>query len=239
MQSTQDHFLLPLAGQPGQQPIHRCTFVPDSLLAEDQAQLPAQLLQQASSRRQAEFLAGRFAAKAALQAAGYTGTETPGIGPQRQPLWPEGYCGSITHHRQQALAVAALISDEIAGIGLDLEGLMADSVAREIADELLANPAEQHLVASGLLLPYTTLMTLIFSAKESLFKALFPLLPKSASGQGDIKGFDTASLVAVSLQPAEFTLVLNEDWGPQLPAGKAFRGSWQLQQDQLLTLIRV
>lgn len=231
MQYRLTHFLMPETDALDPLAIQRVNFDPASLDATSLQQLPESLQRHTSRQRQAAFLAGRLAAKAALQAAGYTGMDVPGIGVQREPLWPAGYCGSITHHQQQALAVAAPISDETAGIGLDLEGLMSDSVAGEIADELLATAAEKQWVTAGLL-PHATLMTLIFSAKESLFKALFPQVQ-------ELKAFAAASLVAVSSQSATFTLALNEDWSPQLPAGKRFQGCWQLQPDQLVTLIRV
>lgn len=226
-------WFLPLAGQASGQTIYRCPLEPTLLTTGSLALLPNTLLQ-ASRQRQTEFLAGRKAALAALQAAGYTGVDFPGVGLQREPLWPAGYCGSITHHRQQALAVAAPISATVRNMGLDLESLMTDDIARDIADELLTTSTERQLATSGLL-PYATLMTLIFSAKESLFKTLFYQVR-------EMKPFAAASLIEFSLQsghqPATFTLILNEYWGP-LPAGTQLQGSWQLQQDQLLTLIRV
>jgi 4'-phosphopantetheinyl transferase EntD len=56
-------------------------------------------------RRRADFLAGRLAARAALQQLG-----APSLAVGRRgtaPVWPAGYCGSISHSAGRAVAIAA------------------------------------------------------------------------------------------------------------------------------------
>lgn len=93
----------------------------------------------------------------------------------RSPLWPKGIIGSISHSSDRAMAVVGKV-DSYAGLGIDCESLLTDSAAREIID-LVLQPLEIELLLSQhleLKLEFGPLVTLAFSAKESLFKALSP-----------------------------------------------------------------
>lgn len=69
-------------------------------------------------KRRLEYLAGRLAARAALQSAGAV---DPTIGAHDgAPIWPQGYCGSISHSAGLAVAVAARSRDWRA-LGIDIE----------------------------------------------------------------------------------------------------------------------
>lgn len=71
-------------------------------------------------KRLREFLAGRLAARSALQCAG---APMPTIGRDgTRPVWPAGFAASISHGGDFAVAVAT--ADE-AAIGIDLEPLIA------------------------------------------------------------------------------------------------------------------
>src|SRR3970040_1578684 len=76
------------------------------IFAEEERLLPAK----ASPLRAAEFRLGRRAAHLALKA---IGSEPQPIlrGSQREPIWPPGVVGSITHAGNHALAAAAFRSD--------------------------------------------------------------------------------------------------------------------------------
>ena len=119
--------------------------------------------------RRDEFLAGRTCARRALAELG-EGDVPIGIGASRQPLWPAGIVGSITHTRLVAAAAAARGSDAW-GLGLDAELLdaMLDPGHRRLLftpDELMRLPRDEALEpAAGLVL---------FSAKESVYKCVFP-----------------------------------------------------------------
>ena len=88
--------------------------------------------------------------------------------PQREPLWPDGISGSITHSGTEAMAVVAPYP---ALIGIDSEAILAENEAREIKDGIIDVREERVLSHSGY--PFALALTLVFSAKESLFKALF------------------------------------------------------------------
>ena len=86
--------------------IQRIDFKPDTFTPGDLLWLPhhAQLAK-SGKKRQTEHLAGRIAAVHALREFGEKGV--PGIGERRQPLWPAGLYGSISHSGNTAVAIAS------------------------------------------------------------------------------------------------------------------------------------
>ncbi len=121
---------------------------------------------QAIAKRREEFATGRWLARRTMRE-----LDIPaGVihrGKQRQPLWPAGSHGSITHADDIA-AVAIGDTDSCRSIGIDLERW--SRVTPELHSKLLtanelAALADQPEAAAGLL----------FSAKEAGYKATFPL----------------------------------------------------------------
>ncbi|QIL91041.1 4'-phosphopantetheinyl transferase superfamily protein [Microbulbifer sp. SH-1] len=149
-------------------------------------------------KRQAEFLAGRYVARLALQdlAPAHYRDMQVGIGEQRNPLWPDGVVGSISHMDRVAVCAVNHRVD-MDYLGIDVEALIPARVCREIAT-IVATRQERELLSNQGLSERVAL-TLIFSAKESLFKALYPSVR-------DYFGFEVAE--AVELRLEEQTLVL-------------------------------
>ena len=125
------------------------------------------------SRRES-FHAGRTALRRALQDAGHptlavTGDED-GV-----PRFPEGYIGSIAHKYGRAVAVVCR-STATTGIGIDLE---FDDCSDE-ADLLAIVATSREVNALGRLdrmgVPLASRATLLLSAKEAVYKAVFPVL---------------------------------------------------------------
>lgn len=89
-------------------PLHRVCFEPAAFSPEcfgaQGIILPASL-QGAAPKRLGEFLAGRLAAREALRPFGLAGCSVA-IGAAREPLWPEGVEGSISHSRLAGEGVA-------------------------------------------------------------------------------------------------------------------------------------
>jgi 4'-phosphopantetheinyl transferase EntD len=112
-------------------------------------------------RRRREFAAGRTHARSALAELGYPRCAIP-AGPRREPLWPAGVVGSITHTATHCAAAVALSSD-LAALGIDIED-----------DEPLDSAVADLIAACGDWGGWAP--RLLFSAKESVFKALFPRL---------------------------------------------------------------
>lgn len=140
----------------------------------------------AVAKRQREFRAGRACARAALRKLGLPPEPLP-VGPNRAPVWPEGVVGSITHTRGFCAAVAAW-RQQIAGLGVDAEqrGAVQPSLLRHIATEV-----ERAWMARTSPPAHADWPTLIFSAKESLYKTL-----AAGGGHPRIPGFHDAVVVA-------------------------------------------
>jgi enterobactin synthetase component D len=157
-------------------------FVAQHTIAFDESASPAEQfpdlalpesLRNAVDKRKNEFLAGRFCAREALRQVAPELADVPiPVGAQRAPVWPDGIVGAITHARGFA-SVAIARSADARGIGLDAEIEIAVDVAPTIADTITAkDELDAAIEATGL--PYNVALTVIFSAKETLFKALYP-----------------------------------------------------------------
>jgi len=151
-------------------------FDPSLLTANDfalSAIEPPPSIQRSVAKRQAEFLAGRICARAALQRLGGQAC-VPAIGEDRAPVWPERVSGSITHSTGRAAAIVA-DKNHWRGLGMDLENLLAPDRAERLCGEILTPPELQRMAALSQE-NRALLVTLTFSVKESLFKALYPIV---------------------------------------------------------------
>ncbi|CAD5109339.1 4'-phosphopantetheinyl transferase family protein [Zestomonas carbonaria] len=179
-------------------------------------------------KRQAEFLAGRLCAHAALHQLTGTGT-VPAVGEDRAPQWPGGISGSITHSHGWAAAVVARHADW-RGLGLDMERLLGAERANRLAGEILT-PAELRRLAQQSAERQARLVTLTFSLKESLFKALYPLVHKRFY-------FEHAELLECS-DDGSARLRLLIDLSPEWHSGRELEGQFSLFDGSLLSLVAV
>lgn len=161
-------------------------------------------------KRKAEYLHGRLAARRALARFGL-GHVQVGIGEQRQPLWPAGIIGSISHNRRYAAAVA-LDGREHGAIGIDLESVIpADP--RDTLWNTVVSPAERsYLQGLSGPVPLEFLLTVVFSAKESFFKAAFPMV-------GRFFDFDAIVLTAFDSGRRTLAFEVRDYLCPQLIPG--------------------
>lgn len=156
---------------PGAQLV-RARFEPTHLHAEDFQRCGIAAVN-GVAKRQGEYLAGRLCAREALRQL-HGKPSVPGRGEDGAPQWPLGVVGSITHGAGQAAALVAHARDW-QGLGLDVELQLSATRAAKLAGEILT-PAELQR-ANGLQPEaFARLVTLTFSLKESLFKALYPLV---------------------------------------------------------------
>ena len=130
----------------------------------DSERLPAierYQIETAVPRRRREFAAGRKQARAALAALGFAPCAIP-VGPGREPMWPKGLVGSISH-TQMHCAVAVARDQDLVALGIDIDD-----------DEPIDSGVTDLITARGDWPGYQP--KLLFSAKESVFKATFPRL---------------------------------------------------------------
>jgi enterobactin synthetase component D len=180
------------------------------------------------AKRQTEYLAGRLCARAGL--AQLTGTAaTPGSGEDRAPQWPTATLGSITHGSGWAGAVVGKRADW-RGLGLDVERIMPASRAERLVGEILT-PAEL-LCLQGLTAEQRAQrISLTFSLKESLFKALYPQV---------LRHFYFQDAELLSLSPdnkvrMRLLIDLHQDW----PAGSELEGQFAEFDGYLLSLVSI
>ncbi|WP_431973633.1 4'-phosphopantetheinyl transferase family protein [Micromonospora haikouensis] len=130
-----------------------------------------QAVARAVPTRRLEFASTRHCARQALAALGLPPVAIP-VGAGREPCWPPGVVGSLTHCAgYRAAAVAPETSAGSIGIDGEPHEPLPVGVLRYVttADDRveLARLAEQH--------PDVHWDKLLFSAKESVYKAWFPL----------------------------------------------------------------
>jgi 4'-phosphopantetheinyl transferase EntD len=177
-------------------------------------------------KRHREFRAGRRVAHQALAQAGCPAHATPILrGERGQPVWPDGWVGAISHADTWAGALVAPRHRSV-GVGLDVESLTR-TVDTDLRS-LICVPGELPWVGRDELRLRT-----LFSAKESVFKALYPVA-------GVFLDFHDAELAWDSGDPAsrgQLRARLRVDASPAHRAGYTFPVSMERFDDHVLTMV--
>lgn len=122
------------------------------------------------AKRQREFTAGRMAARRAMVALGHAPQPVlPGA--DRVPIWPDGLVGSLSHCDSLCLCAMGHARD-VQSLGVDVEE--DTPLPPEMIDTILTPPERKwlnHQRAGDM----ANLAKLIFSAKETAYKAQYPL----------------------------------------------------------------
>ena len=124
-----------------------------------------------SLSRKEHYWSGRICAGEVLSKLGARGQPVLRDPQTREPLWPEGISGAITHSGKWAAAAAGKNSD-VLGIGIDLEDLERQVDSR--ISKHVCIPEEQKWLQECGEDCLEQNLKIIFSAKESIFKAFFP-----------------------------------------------------------------
>ena len=127
--------------------------------------------QLSSVSRKEHYRSGRICAGEVLSKLGARGQPVLRDPQTREPLWPEGISGAITHSGNWAAAAAGKTS-EVLGIGIDLEDLERQVNSR--ISRHICHPEEQKWLQECGEDFLEQNLKIIFSAKESIFKAFFP-----------------------------------------------------------------
>lgn len=176
----------------------------------------------AVAARQREFRAGRSCARRALASLGLPAVAIPS-GDHREPIWPDGVRGSITHDDDFCAAVVAP------------EGVVASLGIDAAANHPLPAPIAGRIGAVGDLLDElgegVDPVALAFSAKEAFYKAWYPLT-------GRWLDFEEVA-VRASWRPGRpgelgFEVGADHATGRQLPT---FRGRWAADADRVVTVV--
>jgi 4'-phosphopantetheinyl transferase EntD len=181
----------------------------------------AAVVARALPARRREFATGRACARAALARLGVVaGAILPGE--HGEPLWPPGVVGSVSHCAgYRGCAVAP--SGRIRALGIDAEP--EEPLPDDVLD-LVALPFERaqlhRLRAANAAVPWDRLL---FSAKEAVYKAWFPLVRRWLE-------FDQ---VEVTLTPSGGVTARVLAPGPVL----VFPGRWTVRQGLVGTAVSV
>lgn len=168
--------------------------------------------------RQREFCAGRACAAAALAELGHVLSAPLAIGPDGAPQWPDGYVGSISHDSGLAAAVVAPVH-RLAALGLDMARTLTPDQAADVVG-LVAPESEVARLAAMRVDPLVAL-TLLFSAREALFKCLAPRLRRY---------FDFLDVALDRAQPGLLALRLQTDLAADHPSGRVFDVRYRMQR---------
>ena len=209
---------------------YQCNFDTDGYSDSNVKQLLGDNLHEslirAVAKRKSEFVAGRYLARKALIELGSNETMV-GIGANRAPIWPDSFIGSITHSKSIAICAVANRYD-LKMLGIDVEEFIDVSVVKDIAKNVLLT--SEYPFLGSYTTPNPIVFTLIFSAKESLFKALHPHV-------GRYFDFSAAQTKDINFQTGKFTLELVQELAPSLPVGTTFEGLFEFDNNRVFTVI--
>lgn len=209
------------------------TFGPDATAEAALYPEEAALVAQAVPKRRREFATVRVCARRAMDKLGVA--PRPVLpGERGAPGWPPGLIGSMTHCENYAAAALARATD-LASLGIDAEphGPLPEGVL-----EAVALPSERaRLTGLAARHPQLHWERLLFSAKESVYKAWFPLTRSWLDfSEADIELIpDPANETSGALR-AELLVP-----GP-LVAGRRlshFEGRWTVQRGLATTAVTV
>jgi 4'-phosphopantetheinyl transferase EntD len=122
-----------------------------------------------ANRRKAGFFFGRLASSIALSEHGFAHYSVE-IGDTREPLFPDGVVGSITHTDNLA-AACVLPAVSWNGLGVDIESPIRHELLDHVEATVLSTE-EKEVLSSCSAFTRSVLVALAFSAKESFYKAM-------------------------------------------------------------------
>lgn len=181
-------------------------------------------------KRQCEYLAGRFCANEGLKQLEYKlaidiANKEVGTGKNREPLWPQGVLGAISHSSRFAMAMVTQDKGGYLGIGIDIEEEMAEDLARDVSGQIMSEE-EKRLNKEPDSFDNKNFVTLVFSAKESIFKALYPSV-------GEFFGFEACELIGLDPIKQNLCFRLTQDLSSDWQAGGVLNVSY-LSMDKAL-----
>ncbi|EMG7112309.1 4'-phosphopantetheinyl transferase superfamily protein [Enterobacter cloacae] len=189
--------------------------------------LPRRLVN-ASDQRRAEYLAGRIGAQKLLQHFD-SSLCAPLMADDRAPSWPSSFCGAISHDRD--FASAAVIKMHHGRVGIDIESL-SPKIALDTISQRIASAREIDTLANSRDLLSDYVLPLLFSAKESAYKAF----PRDLQQHLD---FHSIELREIDPHLQQFTFSLTLTLNHEYEAGFRFNGWYTFLGNRVLTLVHL
>jgi enterobactin synthetase component D len=178
-------------------------------------ELPASI-QRAVPKRRQEFAAGRKCVREALRELDPAlELVDVGVGAQREPLFPQGVVGAISHGA--GIASAAVAWKRVAlGVGIDIEAWLSGDALASVQETALVDGEATRLVRQTDW-SLARVATIAFSAKETLYKCLFPSVLRYFD-------FKDAELDSIDPSAGRFTARLRVSLTDDLQEGHLFEG---------------
>lgn len=146
--------------------VHRLGEAVPALMAEELVHVS-----DAVDKRVTEFRAGRACARRVMAAVGVS-PQAVLNGPDRAPIWPDGFQGSISHTKAWAAAVGfAAGPASPLSVGLDVETIKTMSAG---VREKIATDADREFILKFPEARRDALYTMLFAAKEAYYKCQYP-----------------------------------------------------------------
>ena len=171
------------------------------------------IVARAVAKRRREVAFGRECGRRALAELDIVVASIP-AGDRGMPLFPAGIAGSITHTDDHA---AAAVTRSVRSLGIDLESVEHAGRVAELWNQVTTEAERARFAAS-------ITAALVFSAKESVYKCLFPI-------GGVFLDFQDVELV---FEADTFTVVRAEGYDPS-----AVRGRFVMTADFVATVAAI
>ncbi|MFK8986093.1 4'-phosphopantetheinyl transferase family protein [Acinetobacter seifertii] len=182
---------------------------------------------QARVKRKNEYLCGRVLAQSVLNH--HFGLDQPITSMHEHlPIWPSHVLGSISHS-QNKLIVA--LSSNAVYLGIDIEHWVTSEFAQESA-HLILTPSEFDLWKNKACecFDFARYVSLIFSVKESLYKAVYPTAKQYID-------FLEASIVDINFENQTLTLTFLPKIQQRSQLLEQYQGGWAVEQDYIMTWV--
>jgi len=171
----------------------------------------------AVAKRREEFATGRALGRSALTSLGAPPVAIP-VAESREPIWPHGFTGSISHGADLVVAVVAP-EGVLASLGIDVEerGPLPPGTSH-----LILHPREVRSARAAGWPPVA-----VFSAKEAVHKALFPATRV---------WMDFLDVEVLPNADGSFQVIPAEDKGTTAPGLEELRGSLLLAPRRVIAV---
>ncbi|WP_447507066.1 4'-phosphopantetheinyl transferase family protein [Acinetobacter oleivorans] len=193
----------------------------------DQQLQTSKLIAQARVERKNEYLCGRILAQAVLKH--HLDLDQPLTSMREHlPIWPTHVLGSISHS-QNKLIVA--LSNNAIYLGVDIEHWVTSEFAQESA-HLVLTPSEFDLWKTKAceFFDFARYVSLIFSVKESLYKAVYPTAKQYID-------FLEASIVDINFENQTLTLTFLPEIQQRYQLLEQYQGGWTIEKDHIMTWV--
>ncbi len=186
----------------------------------EEEKYPFKLKNKFSNERKAEFIAGRYCALKILNSIGIISNDIFS-NEDGTPNWPPDILGSITHTKNY-VSVSISNNSKLLGLGRDSEFVFPKTINKEVGFTIVTK--DEWNYSKGF--TKEEFNTFVYSAKESLFKALYPIT----------KTFIDFNEVKIDgLDDKYFKIKLKKPLSRFIAAGQTFKGSYYFEKDLVHT----